>query len=179
MAATVEVVTRLSGVDAVKTGLGSITTGLTGIGSAATSVGRALSIGITAPLVALGTLAAHAFIQQENALAGLNAALKLSQSAAGLTSQEIVKMASELQRASTFGGDAIIRMQTRLLTFKNISGETFKRASEAAVDLAARMGQDLTTAAFQLGRALEDPEIGLQMLRRAGIIFTDSQKLVI
>src|SRR3990167_859688 len=179
MAATVEVVTRLSGIDAVKTGLGSITTGLTGIGSAATSLGLALSIGITAPLVALGTLAAHAFIQQENALAGLNAALKVSKGAVGLTAQEIVKMASELQRASTFGGDAIIRMQTRLLSFKNISGETFKRASEAAVDLAARMGEDLTSAAFKLGRALEDPEVGLQMLRRAGIIFTDSQKLVI
>ena len=179
MAAAVEVVTRLSGVDQVRTGLSALSTSIEGISKAATGVGRALSIGVTAPIVAMGYAVTHAFMQQESALAQLKSALKSTEGAAGVTLQQLNKMSLDLQRASAFSGDEITRMQARFLTFREVSGSTFERASKAAVDLAARMGTDLTTAAFQLGRALESPEHGMMGLRRAGIPFTEQQQLLI
>jgi hypothetical protein len=41
------------------------------------------------------------------------------------------------------------------------------------------MGTDLTTAIRQVGLALQDPVNGLQLLRRAGVAFDDSQKSLI
>ena len=179
MAAAVEVVTRLSGVESVRTGLSALSASIEGISKAATGVGRALSIGVTAPIVAMGYAVAHAFMEQESALAQLKSALKSTEGAAGVTLQQLNKMSLDLQKASSFSGDEITRMQARFLTFREISGSTFERASKSAVDLAARMGTDLTTAAFQLGRALESPEHGMMGLRRAGILFTEQQQLMI
>jgi hypothetical protein len=41
------------------------------------------------------------------------------------------------------------------------------------------MGTDVKSATLQLGKALEEPRIGLSMLRRSGISFTESQKQLI
>jgi phage-related minor tail protein len=66
-----------------------------------------------------------------------------------------------------------------LATFRSVSGETFTRALTLAQDMAAVFGQDLSSAATQLGKALEDPIDGLTALRRVGISFSDSQKELI
>jgi hypothetical protein len=41
------------------------------------------------------------------------------------------------------------------------------------------MGTDVKSATLQLGKALEEPRIGLSMLRRSGISFTEEQKKLI
>ncbi len=41
------------------------------------------------------------------------------------------------------------------------------------------MGTDVKSATLQLGKALEEPRIGLSMLRRSGISFTEQQKKLI
>ena len=48
-----------------------------------------------------------------------------------------------------------------------------------AQDMSAVFGQDLSSSAVQLGKALEDPVEGLTALRRVGVSFTESQKELI
>ena len=72
--------------------------------------------------------------------------------------------------------EAVIEMQALLLTFTKVGEETFPRASMAIADMATRMGTDLKTATIQIGKALNDPILGITSLTRSGIQFTESQK---
>lgn len=121
----------------------------------------------------------QAFKEQEQAVAKLEAVLRATGGAAGLTSQEMQAFASELQSATTYGDEAIINMQGTLATFKSVSGDTFKDATRLALDLSAAFGQDLQSSAMQVGKALEDPVKGVSALQRIGVSFSESQKQVI
>jgi len=133
------------------------------------------------------TLAGGAFFQavirntteSESALAQLNATIKSTGGAAGLSSDQMVAMAQGLQKVTTFGDDAIISMQSQLLTFTKIGGEVVPRATEAILDLATKMGGDLKGAAVQVGKALNDPITGISALSKVGVSFTEAQKDVI
>lgn len=118
-------------------------------------------------------------MEAERASTQLDAVLKSTKSAAGLTAVEIKNMASEMQMLTAFGDDEVISMQNLLLTFKQIKGDTFKQATMAVLDLSTAMGMDLKSAAIQVGKALNDPKIGLTMLQRVGITFSESQKEMI
>lgn len=116
---------------------------------------------------------------QDEAIKGLESRIKSTGGAAGITSKELQKMASELQNISNYGDEAIIDMQSLLLTFTNIKGDNFARTSKLVVDMSALMKKDLSSAAIQLGKALNDPATGLGLLSKTGITFTQSQKDVI
>ena len=118
-------------------------------------------------------------IESENALAQLNATLASTKGAAGLTSAEIVSMAQGLQKVTTFGDDAIIAMESQLLTFTKLGKDVVPRATESILDLATKMGGDLKGAAVQVGKALNDPVQGLAGLSRAGVQFSDDQEHMI
>lgn len=118
-------------------------------------------------------------IEQERAIAQLDATLRATGNTTGFTSQELQKMASELQKVTTFGDETVIAAQGLLASFKNISGNTFPRATEAALDLATAMQMDLQSAVRMVGRSLDDPIQGLNALTRTGVTFTDSQKNLI
>jgi hypothetical protein len=47
------------------------------------------------------------------------------------------------------------------------------------MDLATAMGTDLKSAALQVGKALNDPVLGMTALSRSGIQFTDAQKDIV
>lgn len=96
--------------------------------------------------------------------------------AAGLTAQEIFNMAGALQEVTAFGDEAIIGGQNLLLTFKNIGKDVFPRVTEVMLDMSAAMGTGLKESAIQLGKALNDPKVGLTALQRVGITFTEAQK---
>ena len=146
-------------------------------GRRATRLGRNLSIGVTAPVMAMGLTSIRAFRVQEKAVAAVDAALASMGDAAGFTSDELQKMASKLQGESLFGDEEILsRLTANLLTFGNISGDVFERTQQAAIDLSARLGQDLQSSAIQLGKALNDPAKGLTALTRIGVAFTEQQK---
>jgi len=121
----------------------------------------------------------ESFNAQEEALAQLNATLKSTGSVAGLTSEELQKQASELQKTTTFGDEATVKLQSLLLTFTNIKGAIFKDAVPAIQDLATKMGGDLQGATVQVGKALNDPIQGITALSRVGVSFTQKQKDVI
>lgn len=119
---------------------------------------------------------AQATIRQEAAMRQLEQRIKSTGAAAGLTAPQLSKFASSLQSVTTYGDEAIIEMESLLLTFTNIKGPIFKDATRAILDMSTAMGTDLKSSAIQLGKALNDPVKGISALSRVGVSFTESQK---
>lgn len=143
------------------------------LGVAAGAIGT-----IGAPLVAAFGLgkSIQAFRDSEQAGKKLDAVLRSTGGAAGLTGDEIRGLAADLQRVTNFEDDATIAAAGVLATFKQIKGDTFKQAIIAAQDLSSVMGQDLQSSIVQIGKALNDPIKGITALQRVGVSFTDEQK---
>ena len=114
--------------------------------------------------------------ESEAAMRQLEARIKSTGGAAGLTAKQVAESAKKFQAASTFDDEAILAAQTRLIQFGTIAGQTFFDATQAALDLSAAMKKDLGTSALLVGKALNDPVKGLTALTRAGVSFTDQQK---
>jgi len=115
-------------------------------------------------------------IEQERVVKQLDAAIKSTGGSAGFTTQELQAMAASLQGVTNYGDEAILSMQSILLTFTNLKGDVLPATTEAVLDLAERMGTDLNSAAIQLGKALNDPVANLSALSRSGIQFSTDQK---
>lgn len=88
----------------------------------------------------------------------------------------MTQMSKEFSDATNYSVSEIQSMQTVLLGFKNITGDTFREASESIMDMATVMGMDLKSAVQTVGKALDDPINGIDSLKRQGFAFTDSQK---
>jgi hypothetical protein len=114
--------------------------------------------------------------ESQFASAQLEAVLKSTGGVAGQTADALKAQASALQGVTTFGDDAIVKMQSLLLTFTKIRGEMFTQAVPAILDMASAMGQDLQSAAIQVGKALNDPILGVTALAKAGVQFSAAQK---
>lgn len=114
--------------------------------------------------------------KQEQAFKQLEQGIKSTSAAAGFGARELANYASSLQGITTFGDEDIIQAMSQLVTFTSITGDEFKRTTEAALDLATRMDMDVKSAVLQLGKALNDPISNLSALSRAGIQFTQDQK---
>lgn len=112
--------------------------------------------------------------EQANAL--LANALERAGANVAAASADFTEYANSLQKTTTFGDEAIIGVETLLLSFRGLSSGVIKQATADILDLSARTGTDLSAAARTVGRALEDPIEGLTRLNRAGVIFTDAQK---
>ena len=117
--------------------------------------------------------------EQASAIAKVEQTIKATGGAAGLTSKELQKMASEFQSVTTFGDEVTLRGQSMLLTFKKIGKDVFPAATEAMLNLSVSMGTDVKESAIQLGKALNDPITGLTALRRVGITFEKEQENMI
>lgn len=147
------------------------------MGKAMTSAGQAATVGLTLPLVAMGAFAVKNFNESAKAAALMENAIRSTGGAAGKSADEITKMAAALESNSIFGDDEIItKVTNQLLTFTNIAGSSFDRATQAALDMSTMLGQDLQTSAIQLGKALNDPIAGVTALQRVGVKLTESQK---
>ena len=149
-------------------------------GDSMAKTGQTLAKNLTLPIVGLGALAVKSFDAQAKAVAQVEAGLKSTGEAAGFTSDELQKMASDLQTKTLFGDEVILKDATaQLLTFTNIAGEQFARTQVAALNLSTRLDGDLKSASIQLGKALNDPIANLSALSRSGIQFSEEQKKVI
>lgn len=102
--------------------------------------------------------------------------IKVTGAESWTSAEELDKMAKAYAETTNFADDQVKHMESVLLGFKNISGETFKDATDAVLDMAEVMGMDLTSAAQTVGKALDDPVKGLDSLRRQGFYFTEEQK---
>jgi hypothetical protein len=136
------------------------------------TVGRLVagaSVGLFARAVIRNT------IEQEQAIAQLNATLKSTGRFSDETSQALQNQAAALQKLTTFGDEQIIRAQSLLLSFRQIGSDAFPAATKATLNLATVMGTDLKSAALQVGKALEDPARQMSFLARSGISFSKAQ----
>ena len=105
----------------------------------------------------------------------LNAVLKSTAGVAGLTAKELTGMASALQKQTRFGDEAIIKAQSLMLTFTKVGNDVFPDAIEAVLNMSEAMGQDLQQGVIQVGKALNDPILGVTALRRVGVQLSDQQ----
>lgn len=115
-------------------------------------------------------------IAAQRVAAQQEAVLRSTGMAAGRTADQLNKQAQALSRLTTFQDDTISSAQNLLLTFRKIREEEFDKAVEVTLDFATAMGVDASSAALQLGKALQDPIAGLTALRRAGVSFSESQR---
>lgn len=118
-------------------------------------------------------------IEAQSAVAQLNAVVKSTGGVAGFATPQLTAMAGELQRVSTFSDEAIMGAQGLLLTFTKIRGDVLPEATKAVMNMATAMGTDLKSASIQVGKALNDPKVGLTALTRSGVSFSEAQKAVI
>ena len=141
------------------------------------AVGLTMSLAVTAPLLLFAKSSVRAFADAEKSAKGVDAVLATMGNRAGFTAEQLRDLAGGMEKALAVDADDILgKVTANLLTFGNISGDVFKRAQEAAVDLSVRLGQDLQSSAIQLGKALNDPIRGVTALSRVGVSFTASQK---
>lgn len=118
--------------------------------------------------------------QQARAQAKVEQAVRATGGAAGFTAPKLFEMATGLQDITRFGDEKILNEVTaQLLTFKNISGDAFERAQITAMDLATVLDGDLKSSSIMLGKALNDPVLGLSAMSRAGVTFSKDQQEVI
>jgi len=109
----------------------------------------------------------------------LDAVLRSTGGAAGVTAEQVNALGDRLASLSNFSDDAIISGSSLMLTFTQIGSAVFPRAMQAALDLATAMNTDMKSAVLQVGKALNDPVKGMNALTRAGIQFTESQRTAI
>jgi hypothetical protein len=165
----------LDGVSAeVRGGLESLAGRLGPLGSALARIHPAALLA-AAGLAAVGMVVLRGL--NEAALADqsyrrLNAVLTATGHASGLTAAQIVAFSEGVERATLATAEQVQDAAAILATFRSVAGETFTRALTLAQDMAAVFRQDLSAAATQLGKALEDPVQGITALRRVGISFS-------
>jgi hypothetical protein len=150
--------------------LSFIATGLSRVGAG----GLALGAGIAGLGFAVqNSLAIFQSFEQQ--MFKLEALTKSTGFTAGFTANELNAMAEEIARGTLASAKDIRDAQGVLLTFKSISGDTFKSAIGLTQDIAGVMGTTAVSGAKQLGKALEDPARNLTALTRAGISFSDEE----
>jgi hypothetical protein len=145
------------------------------VGGALRNLGAGMTLMMTVPIVGFFKASVDAAIKQENAMAELNAVLASTGGVAGVTADELTKMAAELQKVTKFGDETIISGQSMLLTFTKIGKDVFPEATEAMLNLAEKFGS-MDQAAVMLGKALNDPIQGISALRRVGIQLSAQQE---
>lgn len=127
-------------------------------------------------LISFGAAMTEAARQAEQSESRLVAVLRATDNAAGFTKKQLDELAESMARSTQFDDESIRQAEAELLKFGNIQGAVFTNALKLSADVAAFMGNDIPSAAAQLGKSLEDPEAAFGLLRKAGIVLTDTQK---
>ena len=148
------------------------------LGGLAQTAVTSMAVAGTAVLGFLGA-SVKAFADSERATAQLEAVIKSTGGAAGVTAQSVLDYAAAVQKKTTYEDDSVVATSALLLTFTNIGKDVFPKAMDAILDMSTAMGQDLKGSAIQVGKALNDPVAGITALTRVGVTFTDQQKEMI
>lgn len=178
MAANVEIV--FTAQDNTGGILGNIGSGLSNLGNIVTGIQSAFNLlsGAFDTAANIVTPFINSASESEQAIAKLEATLIATSGAVGLSSEQLQDLANSLQDVTRFSDEEIMSAEALMLTFRNVSGDVFPRAIEAAVDMAEMFGS-LESSTMQLGKALQDPVGMMGALSRAGVTFSDAQKEMI
>lgn len=171
-------VTRAAGL--AKQKAAEISVSFAQVGESAAKIGQLLGVGFAA----FGAEELMRGIFEETAKAQkiqaqLAATIASTGGAAGLGVGQLKSYAEQLAGTSTYGHLAIESAEALLLTFTKIGSTVFPEATKAVLDMSTALGTDLNETARQVGKALQDPEKGMQALRRVGVLFTADQKATI
>ena len=141
---------------------------------------RALMYGAIYGVIRAGEDVIRGVVEQtekdEQANARLEAVLKATGNAAGVTATQLRDMALATEKSTLFNAQDIKNAEATLVTFKNIQGDVFNQVLRMSADVASEKGGDLVSWATRLGRAFNDPKVGLTQLTRVGIQFTDEER---
>lgn len=134
----------------------------------------ALAVGaIGAAVVTFGVSSVKAFSESQDLIAQTNAVLKSTAGIAGVTADQVTKLATSWQLQSKYSDEAVRGAENILLTFTNIGKNVFPDATKAVLDVSTAMHQDLQTSSIQIGKALQDPIHGMTALSRVGALNRD------
>lgn len=148
----------------------------------AISLGNIVSHAATKAFDDLGEFLKDSFKEAADAqdtMAQLNAVIKSTGGAAGVTADEVVNLANKLALQTTYSDDAVKGVENLMLTFTNINSRIFPQTTSTILDMATAMHEDLQSATIQVGKALQDPVLGMTALRRVGVDFSEDQKKVV
>lgn len=152
------------------------------MGGAMREAGIAAAIGIGAVTIA-AKQSVDAFNESEVIAAQLEAVLKSTGGAAGITSKAALDLSKSLEKVTSFSDETVLSTENMLLTFTAIGKDVFPQVTERALDMATAMNGGATpsmeqtrTTAILLGKALQDPDAGLGALHRVGVNVTELKK---
>ncbi|MDW2204327.1 phage tail length tape measure family protein [Vibrio sp. 1636] len=146
---------------------------VTSLGFAWTAAGTAVAAAIGAFAAGLPTLAEteRRMLQQEQLI-------KATGFSSGYTAQQLDELARSVAMSTLTSTQEASKAIGVMLTFRSVMNDqnnTFERTIYLAQDMASVMGGDITSAAKQLGKALEMPSTGMSALKESGVSFTQSQ----
>lgn len=169
----------------VAAGLEKAQQGLHSFGNKASLVGAGMTAAISLPLTAMLKSGLDALVAAETRAAQTNAVIKSTGGAANVSADHLKKLVTGLRDMSGVSGSVITNGANMLLTFTQIRNRVgegnniFDQATEAVLNMSVALGEDSTTAAIRLGKALNDPVAGMTALKRVGVTFLDDQKKII
>ena len=159
-------------------GLGKTTGGinLTKLAIGGLAAAALSAAGAFAAFYAAGQEGVKFYAETERYLARTEAQLKATGAAVGFTSSELNDFAGSLAMNTLASVDGVRNAMSVMMTFRSVTGETFKTAIKLAQDLAEVYQTDVSSEAKNLGRALESPAEAVTLLKRKGIELTEAQK---
>lgn len=132
--------------------LGSLKSGFDSVRKAANEVALGAAA-VGAAVFAAGAKAISAFKTQEESVNRLNQALINTGDFTAEASKDMQAFSAELQKNSTFG-DEIINNQLALAKSFGVSNDEAKKLVQAAADLSAATGMELSSAVKNLGKTM-------------------------
>ena len=161
--------------------MGSLAGAFTGVGAAMAAV--AIGMAVLNKAIDLSIAAAKKMVkdfnESEKSLKKLRGVLKSTGHVAGTTEAAMIQLADSLSQVTMFSDEQIESAEAMILTFTNIGGEVIPRATEAILDMASFMDEDLKAASIRLGKALDDPKKGITALADVGTTFTEEEREMI
>jgi hypothetical protein len=155
------------------------------LGASGSVMGKALMAGAAAGaagLVALGVSAFNAAAESAKIGRETERVIKTIGAASWTSAAQVEELAGAISDKTGADDEAIQSGANLLLTFANVKNEVgegndvFDQATGLALDMATALGTDMSGAAVQLGKALNDPLKGITALSKAGVSFTEDQK---
>jgi uncharacterized membrane protein len=125
---------------------GALGANLAKIGVAAAAAGAALAGIVTAKSISLAN-------QQEDAIKRLNTSLQVNGDFSEAASQDLQNFASELQKTTRFGDEAILNQLALAKSF-GATNDQAKEIAKAATDLSEALGIDLESATRNVAKTL-------------------------
>jgi hypothetical protein len=174
----------IKGLNSLKTNADQSQSTFAKLGKSAIGLGAAFGIGF-AGVSTLVNVFRDSIAEAQEAIK-TNAAtaqiIEATGSAANVTAEQVADLSQRLSEQIAVDDELIQSSANLILTFKNVANQgtglaaIFDRTVLAAQDLSAAGFGDAESAAKMLGKALNDPKLGLTALSRAGVTFTEQQK---